>query len=91
MSEMEVQVAANFRVDQAMLKAAHFAAQKHAGQRRKEAAAEPYIKHRTRFRLLFNPPASSASDKPTLPAGLEGGSRSGWKPEIESRSTVRQR
>jgi len=45
MSEMEVQVAANLRPDQAVLKAAHFAAQKHAGQRRKGAAAEPYINH----------------------------------------------
>ena len=45
MSEMEVQVAANLRPDQAVLKAAHFAAQKHAGQRRKGAAAEPYIDH----------------------------------------------
>jgi guanosine-3',5'-bis(diphosphate) 3'-pyrophosphohydrolase len=39
------EIAANFRVDQAVLKAAHFAAQKHAGQRRKGAAAEPYINH----------------------------------------------
>ena len=45
MSEMDVQVAANLRPDQAVLKAAHFAAQKHAGQRRKGTAAEPYIKH----------------------------------------------
>jgi guanosine-3',5'-bis(diphosphate) 3'-pyrophosphohydrolase len=45
MSETEVQVAANLRPDQAVLKAAHFAAQKHAGQRRKGAAAEPYINH----------------------------------------------
>ena len=45
MSEIEVQVAANLRPDQAVLKAAHFAAQKHAGQRRKGAAAEPYINH----------------------------------------------
>jgi guanosine-3',5'-bis(diphosphate) 3'-pyrophosphohydrolase len=45
MSEIEVQVAANFRPDLAVLKAAHFAAQKHAGQRRKGAAAEPYINH----------------------------------------------
>ncbi len=29
----------------AILKAAHFAAEKHAGQRRKGAAAEPYINH----------------------------------------------
>jgi (p)ppGpp synthase/HD superfamily hydrolase len=42
---MEVQVAANLRPDQAVLKAARFAAQKHAGQRRKGAAAEPYINH----------------------------------------------
>jgi len=35
----------NFRPDQAVLKAAHFAAQIHAGQRRKGAAAEPYIGH----------------------------------------------
>ena len=28
-----------------VLKAAHFAAQKHAGQRRKGAAAEPYVNH----------------------------------------------
>ena len=34
-----------FRPDQAVLKAAHFAAQKHADQRRKGAAAEPYINH----------------------------------------------
>jgi (p)ppGpp synthase/HD superfamily hydrolase len=39
------EIAANFRVDQAVLKAAHFAAQKHAGQRRKGAAAEPYLNH----------------------------------------------
>src|ERR1039458_9038680 len=39
------EIAANFRVNQAVLKAAHFAAQKHAGQRRKGAAAEPYINH----------------------------------------------
>ena len=45
MSEMEVQVAANLRPDQAVLKAAHFAAKKHAGQRRKGTAAEPYINH----------------------------------------------
>jgi guanosine-3',5'-bis(diphosphate) 3'-pyrophosphohydrolase len=45
MSEIEVQVAANLRPDHAVLKAAHFAAQKHAGQRRKGAAAEPYINH----------------------------------------------
>ena len=45
MSEIEVQVAANLRPDQAVVKAAHFAAQKHAGQRRKGAAAEPYINH----------------------------------------------
>ena len=45
MSEMDVQVAANLRPDQAVLKAAHFAAQKHAGQRRKGTAAEPYINH----------------------------------------------
>ena len=45
MSEIEVQVAANLRPDQAVLKAAHFAAQKHAGQRRKGTAAEPYINH----------------------------------------------
>ena len=43
------------------------------------------------FDLTINPPASFASDKPKLSAGLEGGPRSGWKPEIESRSTVRQR
>ena len=35
----------NFRAVQAVLKAAHFAAQKHAGQRRKGAAEEPYINH----------------------------------------------
>ena len=45
MSEMDVQVSANLRPDQAVLKAAHFAAKKHAGQRRKGAAAEPYINH----------------------------------------------
>src|ERR1039457_5753749 len=45
MSEIEVQVAANRRPDQAVLKAGHFAAQKHAGLRRKGAAAEPYINH----------------------------------------------
>jgi guanosine-3',5'-bis(diphosphate) 3'-pyrophosphohydrolase len=45
MSEIEVQVAANLRPDQAVLKAAYLAAQKHAGQRRKGAAAEPYINH----------------------------------------------
>ena len=39
------EIAAKFRVDQAVLKAAHFAAQKHAGHRRKGAAAEPYINH----------------------------------------------
>jgi guanosine-3',5'-bis(diphosphate) 3'-pyrophosphohydrolase len=39
------EIAAKFRVDQAVLKAAHFAAQKHAGQRRKGAAEEPYINH----------------------------------------------
>ena len=39
------EIAAKFRVDQAVLKAAHFAAEKHAGQRRKGAAAEPYINH----------------------------------------------
>jgi guanosine-3',5'-bis(diphosphate) 3'-pyrophosphohydrolase len=39
------EIAAKFRVDQVVLKAAHFAAQKHAGQRRKGAAAEPYINH----------------------------------------------
>ena len=39
------EIAANSRPDQAVLKAAHFAAQKHAGQRRKGAAAEPYINH----------------------------------------------
>jgi guanosine-3',5'-bis(diphosphate) 3'-pyrophosphohydrolase len=39
------EIAANSRVDQAVLKAAHFAAKKHAGQRRKGAAAEPYINH----------------------------------------------
>src|ERR1035437_2368528 len=45
MSEIEVQINGNVRPDQAVLKAAHFAAQKHAGQRRKGAAAEPYINH----------------------------------------------
>jgi guanosine-3',5'-bis(diphosphate) 3'-pyrophosphohydrolase len=45
MSEIVVQVAVNLRPDQAVLKAAHFAAQKHADQRRKGAAAEPYINH----------------------------------------------
>lgn len=35
----------NFRAVTAVLKAAHFAAQKHAGQRRKGAAEEPYINH----------------------------------------------
>src|ERR1019366_3407964 len=35
----------NLRAVPAVLKAAHFAAQKHAGQRRKGAAAEPYINH----------------------------------------------
>src|ERR1019366_2859811 len=35
----------NFQGVQAVLKAAHFAAQKHAGQRRKGTAAEPYINH----------------------------------------------
>ena len=35
----------NFRAVPAVLKAAHFAAKKHAGQRRKGAAAEPYINH----------------------------------------------
>ena len=45
MCGIEVQVAANFRPDQAVMKAAHFAAKKHAGQRRKGAAAEPYINH----------------------------------------------
>jgi guanosine-3',5'-bis(diphosphate) 3'-pyrophosphohydrolase len=35
----------NFRAVPAVLKAAHFAAQKHAGQRRKGAAEEPYINH----------------------------------------------
>ena len=45
MSEIVVQAGANPRPDQAVLKAAHFAAQKHAGQRRKGAAAEPYINH----------------------------------------------
>jgi guanosine-3',5'-bis(diphosphate) 3'-pyrophosphohydrolase len=35
----------NFQGVQAVLKAAHFAAQKHAGRRRKGAAAEPYINH----------------------------------------------
>ena len=35
----------NFRAVLAVVKAAHFAAQKHAGQRRKGAAAEPYINH----------------------------------------------
>src|ERR1039457_6492112 len=45
MSEIEVQVAANLRPDQAVLKAAHFAAEKHSGQRRKGAAAEPYVNH----------------------------------------------
>jgi GTP diphosphokinase / guanosine-3',5'-bis(diphosphate) 3'-diphosphatase len=35
----------NFQGVQAVLKAAHFAAQKHAGQRRKGAAPEPYINH----------------------------------------------
>lgn len=45
MSEIQVQVAANLRPDQAVLRAAHFAAQKHAGQRRMGAAAEPYINH----------------------------------------------
>jgi guanosine-3',5'-bis(diphosphate) 3'-pyrophosphohydrolase len=46
------QVAANspqsedrFLAVQAVLKAAHFAAKRHAGQRRKGAAAEPYINH----------------------------------------------
>ena len=39
------EIAAKFRVDQAVLKAARFAAKKHAGQRRKGAAAEPYINH----------------------------------------------
>jgi guanosine-3',5'-bis(diphosphate) 3'-pyrophosphohydrolase len=39
------EIAVKFRVDQAVLKAAHFAAEKHAGQRRKGAAAEPYINH----------------------------------------------
>ncbi len=46
------QVAANspqsedgFRAVHDVLKAAHFAAQKHAGQRRKGATAEPYINH----------------------------------------------
>jgi (p)ppGpp synthase/HD superfamily hydrolase len=46
------QVAANspqsedgFRAVQNVLKAAHFAAERHTGQRRKGAAAEPYINH----------------------------------------------
>ena len=46
------QVAANspqsegrFRAVQDVLKAAHFAAESHSGQRRKGAAAEPYINH----------------------------------------------
>jgi GTP diphosphokinase / guanosine-3',5'-bis(diphosphate) 3'-diphosphatase len=34
-----------FRAVHDVLKAAHFAAQKHAGQRRKGATAEPYINH----------------------------------------------
>jgi guanosine-3',5'-bis(diphosphate) 3'-pyrophosphohydrolase len=39
------EIPANFRAVPAVLRAAHFAAQKHAGQRRKGAAAEPYINH----------------------------------------------
>ncbi len=41
MAEYEITVGAVH----AILKAAHFAAEKHAGQRRKGAAAEPYINH----------------------------------------------
>ena len=43
-----------------VLKAAHFAAQKHAGQRRKGAAAEPYINHPLEVAELV----SSALPKP---------------------------
>jgi (p)ppGpp synthase/HD superfamily hydrolase len=39
------EIGSNFRGVQAVLKAAHFAAEKHAGQRRKGTAAEPYINH----------------------------------------------
>jgi GTP diphosphokinase / guanosine-3',5'-bis(diphosphate) 3'-diphosphatase len=40
-SEIDV----NFQAVQVVLKAAHFAADRHSGQRRKGAAAEPYINH----------------------------------------------
>ena len=39
------EVGCNLRTVNDILKAAHFAAEKHAGQRRKGAAAEPYINH----------------------------------------------
>jgi (p)ppGpp synthase/HD superfamily hydrolase len=39
------QIDGNFRGVQAVLKAALFTAEKHSGQRRKGAAAEPYINH----------------------------------------------
>jgi (p)ppGpp synthase/HD superfamily hydrolase len=39
------QNASDVRAVQAVLRAAHFAAERHSGQRRKGAAAEPYINH----------------------------------------------
>jgi guanosine-3',5'-bis(diphosphate) 3'-pyrophosphohydrolase len=38
-------IGSNVRTDHTILKAAHFAARKHAGQRRKGATAEPFIDH----------------------------------------------
>jgi GTP diphosphokinase / guanosine-3',5'-bis(diphosphate) 3'-diphosphatase len=52
-------IAANFRPDQAVLKAALFAAEKHSGQRRKGTAAEPYVNH-----LLVAELVSSALSEP---------------------------
>ena len=44
-AQRNVEDAASIKAVHDILKAAHFAAEKHAGQRRKGAAAEPYINH----------------------------------------------
>jgi len=46
-----------------------FAARKHAGQRRKGAAAEPYVNHLAEVALLLAE-ATSGQDAPTVMAGL---------------------
>ena len=55
---------------QQVLQAAHFAAQKHAGQRRKGLAEEPYINHLIEIADLVASATSSSADTEVIVAAL---------------------